>query len=75
MGLEALLHTHKMLAHHVLRYEAVGWIILTIDPKLAFKIIGERKVSTIDPHELLNKLADLFAEPGGKDLIYHQPLR
>ena len=43
MGDEALLCTHGLQNMVGYDYKALNFIILTIDPKLAFKIIGERK--------------------------------
>jgi hypothetical protein len=69
MGVEALLHTHELFDRVGYDNKALGFIILTIDPKLAFTIIGECRLRTIDCCALLKTLAEMFAEPGGKGLL------
>ena len=64
IGVEALLCIHRLWNRVDYDYKALGFIVLTIDPKLAFKIIEERKLNTIDTREPLKQLAEMFTERG-----------
>lgn len=69
MGIEALLHTYGLFDRVGYDDKVMGFIILTMDLKLAFQIVGERKLRSIDSFTLFKTLGELFAEPGWKDLL------
>jgi hypothetical protein len=68
MGVDALLTTRGLWDKIGRDHRALSFIILMIDPKLAFKIIGKRRIPTVEASEVLKKITDMFSEPNGKVL-------